>query len=100
MSRLRVALTLLFASVALCLLIAVANANAAAWQGPTPISAATVNADGATIALGRAGDAVAVWLDDGVPGGRMAMARKRAGAAWSAPVTAVTPFSGRPPVPR
>ena len=93
MSRLRAATVALIASVALCSLL-VANADAAAWQGPAPISAATVNADGATIALGRAGDAVAVWLDDAVPGGRMAMARKRAGAAWSAPVTVVTPFSG------
>jgi len=94
MSRPRAAIVVVIASVALCSPIVVANADAAAWQGPTPISAATVNADGATIALGRAGDAVAVWLDDGVPGGRMAIARKRAGAAWSPPVTAVTPFSG------
>lgn len=93
MSRLRAATVAVIASAALSSLI-VANADAAAWQGPGPISAATVNADGATIALGRAGDAVAVWLDDAVPGGRMAMARKRAGAAWSAPVTVVTPFSG------
>src|SRR3954469_20173236 len=93
MSRLRPATVALIASVALCSLL-VANADAAAWQGPAPISPATVNADGATIALGRAGDAVAVWLDDAVPGGRIAMARKRAGAAWSAPVTVVTPFSG------
>src|SRR6476619_4822655 len=94
MSRPRAAIAVLIASVALCSPIVVANADAAAWQGPTPIAAATVNADGATIALGRAGDAVAVWLDDGVPGGRMAVARKRAGSSWSAPVTAVTPFSG------
>jgi hypothetical protein len=94
MSRLRTAKALLVTAVVTCSLAAVASAGAAAWQGPTPISATTVNADGAKIALGRGGDAGAVWLDDGVAGGRMAMARKRAGAAWSAPVTAVTPFSG------
>ena len=86
MSRLRAA-GRLAASVALCSLTAVASAGAAAWQGPAPISAATVNADGATIALGRAGDAVAAWLGRRGAGGRIAMARKRAGAAWSAPVT-------------
>jgi hypothetical protein len=94
MSRLPTVRAVLAAAVALCSLALVSTASAAAWTGPTPISAANVNALGATIALGTSGDAVALWQDDAVAGGRLAMARKRAGSAWSAPVTAVTPFSG------
>jgi hypothetical protein len=88
MSRLRVAKGLVLTAVVMYSLAAGASAWAAAWQGPVPISATTVNASGAKIALGTGGDAGAVWWDDS-NGGRLVLARKQAGAAWSAPVTAV-----------
>jgi hypothetical protein len=72
------------------------SAQAAAWQGPAAISAATVNADPSpTIALGHSGDAVAAWWDD-ANGGRIVVARKRAGGTWSAPTAVVAPASSTP----
>jgi PKD domain len=93
MSRLRVAKGLLAAAIALGSLAVVASAGAAAWQGPAVISDATADAGASpVIALGRSGDAGAVWIDS-LAGGRIAMARKRAGGLWSTPVTAASPIT-------
>jgi hypothetical protein len=96
MFRLRVFKLLLVAAVALSAMVGAASAGAAVWQGPTTISEATANANGSpTIALGRSGDAVAAWWDDS-SGGRIALARKRAGGTWSAPLTVAAPVSVTP----
>src|SRR5664279_3705133 len=96
MSRLRAVKSLLAAAIALGSLAAVASAGAAAWQGPAVISDPTADAGASpVIALGRSGDAAAVWIDN-LAGGRIAMARKRAGGAWSAPVTAASPIATTP----
>src|SRR3954470_19006220 len=91
MSRLRSLRLLTVAIVACCSLTGAASAGAAAWQGPLQISDGTVSVGGDTahIALGASGDAAAGWWDD-ASGGRIMLARKRAGTAWSAPVPAVT----------
>ena len=88
MSRARIAKSVAVAIVVLSFLTAVAGAGAAAWQGPLQISDAGLNVGDTTphIALGANGDAGAAWWDEG-SGGRFVLARKRAGAAWSAPVT-------------
>ena len=80
--RLRAALA---SVVALCSLVLVASAGAAAWQGPVPISAPGANAgDSPLIALGSSGDAAVGWWDE--TNARAVIARKRAGGAWSAPM--------------
>ncbi len=96
MPRLRVLRAAIAVAVTLACLAAVASAGAAGWQGPATLSAANVNAGGSpVIALGRAGDAAAAWWDD-TSGGRIALARKPAGAAWSAPITVASPVGATP----
>src|SRR3954452_6310169 len=97
MSRLRIVKLATVAIVACCSAIGVANAGAAAWQGPVQLSDAGVNVGGANahIALGAGGDAAAAWWDE-TAGGRFVLARKRAGAAWSAPVTLLSGVSQTP----
>jgi PKD repeat protein len=90
MSRARIA-KVVASFVALGSLIVVAVAGAAAWQGPTPVSAPGVNAGDVLhppqISLGASGDAtVGWWQPDGV-----FVARKRAGQGWSAPLSISNP---------
>jgi hypothetical protein len=75
-------------------------AGAAVWQGPVPISDASVTAgDTPRLAIGGGGDAAVAWWDAGA-GGRVLLARKPAGGAWSAPTvlgaatSPVTPLAG------
>ena len=97
MSGARIARSAVAAIVVLSFLIAVSSAGAAAWQGPLQISTSAVNVGDTTphISLGVNGDAGAAWWDEG-DGGRFVLARKRAGAAWSAPVSLVSGVSQTP----
>ena len=76
---------------------AAASAGAAAWQGPRDDLGADRQCGRAArrSRSGAPGDAVAAWWDDS-SGGRIALARKRAGAAWSAPVTVAAPVGATP----
>ena len=91
-------ITIAIAFAALCSLVAVPVAGAAAWQPGVPISAAGVNSgDFPKIAMGPSGDAAAIWWDDGV-GGRLVVARRLPGGAWTAPVpvaSSATPVLGQ-----
>jgi PKD repeat protein len=80
MGRLRVIL-----AAAIVALIAAPGAGAAVWQGPVPISDAAFSAwETPRISIGASGDAAAVWWDDAA-GGRVLLARRPAGGAWSTP---------------
>jgi hypothetical protein len=87
MSSLRKAKAVFASIVVLGSLIVAASASAAAWQGPVPIGVAGINAgDSPLVSVGAAGDAATGWWDEGGGlNGRTLLARKRAGAAWSAP---------------
>ena len=95
MSRLSSARALFISIVALGSLSVVASASAAAWQGPVSISEPAA-APGASplISLGSAGDAGASWWE--YTTGRIKLARKPAGGAWSAPVTIAEGVSEAP----
>jgi hypothetical protein len=75
------------ALAALASLLVPSLAGAAVWQGPVPISdAASTAGDTPRIAIGGSGDAAVAWWDSAA-GGRILLARKRSGGAWSAPVS-------------
>src|SRR3954471_21319480 len=97
MSRLSSVKAVFSSIVAVASLVVVGSASAAAWQPPLQISEPTVNVGDTTarIALGASGDAAAAWWDEGASG-RILLARKRAGAAWSAPVSANNATSSTP----
>ena len=97
MSRRRTARTAVALIVTCCSLAAVASAGAAAWHGPLQISDAQVNVGETTprISLGAGGDAGAGWWDE-AGGGRVVLARKLRGAAWSAPVGVVLTGTAAP----
>jgi hypothetical protein len=87
-------------AVVLAAFFAVPVAGAAVWQGPVAISDAASSAgDAPRMSLGASGDAAVAWWDSGT-GGRVLLARRLAGGAWSAPVvigasaSAVTALSG------
>jgi hypothetical protein len=75
------------AAFVLCTLGAPAMASASTWQGPSLLSDPGVDTGrAAQISLGPAGDAAATWYED-TAGGRTMAVRKRAGQAWSTPVS-------------
>jgi hypothetical protein len=99
MSPARIVKSAASAIVVLSCLIVVGNAGAAAWQGPLQISDPNVNVGDTTarISLGTSGDAGAGWWDEGdLVTSRIFLARKRAGAAWSAPITVATGQTSQP----
>jgi PKD domain len=83
--------TLAVALALLASLLAPATAAAADWQGAVTISPPG-NATSVGLAVNAAGDVAALSWDNR-DGGRLALTRKPAGGAWSAPVAVAVPLS-------